>query len=83
MDGLNIMEKLREVKRRNFNPFMARLGDLEISGKHYPRLQMLTVEDILPGKRFDTPRAYGCGLSQPKLPLGDKPYLGHKGGQYA
>ena len=73
MGGLIIMEPLGDVKKRNFNRFMAQSGDLEIGGKPYARLQMLTVEEILAGKRFDTPGAYGKGIGAPRLPFGDKP----------
>ena len=40
---------------------MAGAGDLEAMGKQYPRMQLLAVEEILEGKRFDTPGAVGKG----------------------
>ena len=36
----------------------------------YPRMQLLTVDDILAGERFATPGAVGRGLAQPVLPMG-------------
>ena len=66
MAGLIIMEPLGATKDRNFRRFMAKAGDLEVE-QHmnpYPRMQLLTVEDILEGKRFRTPGAVGRGSPQ-------------------
>ncbi len=52
--GLIVMEPLGVVKSRNFHRFMADAGDLDVSGVNYARMQMLTVEDILDGKGFNT-----------------------------
>ena len=38
---------------------MAQAGDLEIDGVKCSRIQMLTVGDILEGKRFHTPGVVG------------------------
>ena len=60
------MEPLGATKDRNFRRFMAEAGDLDIE-RHmnpYPRMQLLTVADILEGKRFRTPGAVGCGSPQ-------------------
>ncbi len=71
MAGLIVMDELGDVKARNFAKEMAQAGDLEVRGMPYPRMQMLTVQDILDGKRFLTPSvARGKGLRQPNLPLG-------------
>ena len=70
MAGLIIMEPLGGVKERNFRQFMAGASDLEISGTAYPKMQLLTVTEILDGKRFHTPGVVGKGLAQPALPLG-------------
>ena len=65
--GLIIMEPLGDRKERNFNRFMADAGEEVISGIPYPRLQMLTVEQILSGKRFKTPGVVGRGSDQMTL----------------
>lgn len=70
MAGLIIMEPLGPTKERNFHRFMAQAGDLEILGMKYARMQMLTVPEILEGKRFATPGAVGRGLAQPRLAYG-------------
>ena len=46
---------------------MADAGDLDVMGVKYPRMQVLTVADILDGKRFHTPSVAGRGLAQPAL----------------
>ena len=66
--GLIIMEPLGAVKERNFRQFMAGAGDLEVSGINYPRMQILTISDILEGTRFHTPSVAGRGIAQPSLP---------------
>ncbi len=65
--GLIVMHPLGAVKERNFRRFMADAGDLEIRGMPYPRMQILTVQDILEGKRFDTPTVAGRQGLQPSL----------------
>ena len=59
MAGLIIMEPLGVRKERNFLSFMATAGDLEVKERPYPKMQMLTVAEILEGKKFDTPYAFG------------------------
>ena len=52
--------------QRNFRKLMGEAGDLAIP-KHmhpYPRMQMLTVEQILAGETFHTPGARGRGDRQ-------------------
>ena len=66
--GLIILEPLGDRKERNFRKFMADAGDLDALGVQYARLQMLTVADILEGKRFHTPGAVGR-VDQAALPL--------------
>ena len=68
MAGFIVMEPLGVTKDRNFIRFMAEKGDLEVTGAQYPRMQMLTVQEILDGKRFNTPGVAGRGLAQPTLP---------------
>ena len=67
MAGLIVMEPLGPTKQRNFHKFMADAGDLDILGMQYPKMQMLTVPEILEGKGFDTPGVAGRGLAQQKI----------------
>ena len=68
MAGLIIMEPLGTVKARNFARFMAEAGTLEILGIEYPRMQLLTVAEILDGKRFATPTVAGRHDPMSRLP---------------
>ena len=68
MAGLIIMEPLGTVKARNFARFMADAGTLEILGIEYPKMQLLTVAEILDGKRFATPTVSGRHVAAPRLP---------------
>ncbi len=71
MAGLIVMDDLGPRKTANFKREMATAGDLEVNGVLYPRMQMLTVPEILEGKRFETPSvAKGRGIAEPLLPLG-------------
>ncbi len=67
--GLIIMEPLGATKERNFKRFMADAEDLDVLGVLYPRMQILTIAEILEGKRFLTPSVAGRGVAEPKLPL--------------
>jgi hypothetical protein len=55
LGGLIVLHPLGVHKARNFNKFMADAGLLKIGPAHYPKLQILTVAEILEGKRFETP----------------------------
>jgi len=71
MAGLIVMEDLGTIKRRNFQSEMDRVGTIEINGEPYPRVQMLTVSEILNGARFRTPNVRGrtdTGYDQILLP---------------
>ena len=59
MAGLITMEPLGDRKAENFHKMMAEAGDLEVYGKQFPRMQMLTVQEIIEGKRFETPFPQG------------------------
>lgn len=70
--GLIVLEPLSKTKQRNFEQFMAKAGDIEIDGKPYPRMQLLTVADIFDGRRFKTPIVRGKRESrQQRLDLPD------------
>ena len=64
--GLIIMEPLGHVKARNFRREMSAAGVWEGNevARPYQRMQMLTVQDILDGKRFDVPGAVARGTRQ-------------------
>ena len=47
MAGLIILHDLGTRKTKNFKETMALAGDVEIDGKNYPKLQMLTVLHLL------------------------------------
>ena len=68
MAGLIIMEPLGPVKERNFVRFMADAGAIELWGNEYPRMQLLTVGEILDGKRFRTPTVAGRHELSPRMP---------------
>ena len=65
MAGLIVMEPLGDRKMGNFQQEMARAGALDIEGaaRDYPRMQFLSVPEILAGKRFDTPTVMGRAQS--------------------
>ena len=65
--GLIILEPFGKTKERNIRRFMADAGDMDVLGVKYPRMQVITVADILEGKRFHTPGVAGRGLAQPAL----------------
>ena len=69
MAGLIVMDDPGPTKRKNFGREMASAGDLDVLGVHYPRMQLLTVEEILEGKRFHTPSAVGQSSGQQVLAL--------------
>ena len=69
MAGLIVMNPPSDRKALNFRKFMADAGDMDVIGVKYARMQMLTVEEILGGKRFHTPGAVGR-VDQAALPLG-------------
>ena len=68
MAGLIIMEPLGDRKASNFAKFAASAGTLDVLGMAYPRLQILTVPEILDGRRFHTPTVAGRHEAQPVLP---------------
>ena len=70
MAGLIVMDTPGVTKTRNFHKFMAEAGDLDVGGLKYSRMQMVTIDEILSGKRFNTPGVVGRGLAQPRLPMG-------------
>ena len=68
MAGLIVMHPLGSIKQRNFDRYMSEAGTLEVLGIEYPRMQILTVGEILEGKRFRTPSIAGRHQLEPRLP---------------
>ena len=68
MAGLIVMHDPSERQRKSFEKEMAAAGDVDYYGVLYPRMQLLTVEEIIDGARFKTPGAVGR-VDQAALPL--------------
>ena len=68
MAGLIVMKPLSNTKRRSFDREVADLEPLTILGIEYPRMQILSIEEILNGKRFQTPTVAGRHTLEPRLP---------------
>jgi DNA modification methylase len=69
MAGLIVLEPLNARKEQNFRREMAAAGDLEVFKTVYPRMQLLTVDEILEGKRFRTPSVANLGAGKLPLPM--------------
>ena len=67
MAGLIVMEEPNPTQLRNFRREFSTAGTLEVLGLPYPKMQMLTVKEILAGKRFQTPTVAGRKAAQPTL----------------
>ena len=59
MVGLILLNEPGAQQKKNFLAKMALAGDVEIAGETYPRIQLLTVADMLEGRHFDMPRPVG------------------------
>ena len=59
MAGLITLREPSKRQMKNFKQTMALAGDVEIGGKTYPKMQMLTVSEILEGARFNMPSPAG------------------------
>ena len=71
MAGLIVMHPPGDRQATNFGRFRADAGDLMVHGRPYPRMQMLTVPEVLDGKRFDTPSVVGRGSQQTVFGVAD------------
>ena len=58
------MQPTKETQARNFARFMADAG---ILGIEYPKMQILSVGEILEGKRFQTPTVAGRHELEPRM----------------
>ena len=65
--GLIVMD-VSPGKTKNFGALMAEAGDLDVLGVKYPRMQMLTVAQIVAGERFQTPSVAARSVVAPRLP---------------
>lgn len=59
LGGFIVRKHVTGMQRANFEKFMADSGVVEINSKVYPRLQMLSVPEILEGQRFHMPYSMG------------------------
>ena len=59
LGGLIILHPLGQRQETNFKREMARAGRLTIRGRDFPKMQLMTVEELIEGKRFDTPPVLG------------------------
>lgn len=59
MAGLIVLHPLSDNKIRNFKRYMGEVGDVLLNDVQFSRLQILTVEQILNGERFNTPWVFG------------------------
>ncbi|MBC6428805.1 MAG: site-specific DNA-methyltransferase [Cellvibrionales bacterium] len=70
MAGLILLHDLGERKLDNFRREMGAAGSLEVNGINYARIQLLTVADILDGRKFKTPgRVAGQSATQFSAPV--------------
>ena len=69
MAGLITMKSIEGRKRQNFERLIAQAGSLEIMGRNYPKMQILSVEQIFQGWLFNTPGAVKLGDPQTVIPL--------------
>ncbi len=73
MGGLITRKTLGDTQHRNFNDLCRTKGTININGTEYPRLQVLSVSEILDGKTFDTPLVRGRSSSLQMSLLGQEP----------
>ncbi|MCY4098988.1 MAG: DNA methyltransferase [Rhodospirillales bacterium] len=72
MAGLIVLHPVEGRKATNFKREMAQAGYLTEYGTEYPRMQMLSVPEMLEGRRFNTPSVVGRRETpQQSLPYGD------------
>ena len=67
MTGLIVLHAPGKRQAANFGSYMGQAGTLQTGGRHYDGMQLLTVQEILDGNRFDTPDASGRGLAEPVI----------------
>ena len=59
MGGFITRKTLGRMQKKNFLDFCRSKGEVKIGGIFYPRLQILCIEEIFEGKRFNTPVVRG------------------------
>lgn len=67
MAGLIILEPLGERQLNNFKREMASAGDIKIGLRDYPRMQLLSVKEIMEGSQFLTPGVYSRSTGQQSI----------------
>ena len=55
LGGFITLKTLGRIQKQNFLDFCRTKGHIEVGGQLYPRLQILSVKEILAGKHFNTP----------------------------
>ena len=70
LGGFIVRKHITGQQRKNFEEIMGNAGVVEINGKAYPKLQMLSIREILEGKRFYMPYSVGH-RSSPQLEFSD------------
>ena len=75
MAGLIVMEPLGKRKMANFSRLIGEAGDLNVLGLPYRRIQILSVPDILEGRRFHTPTPLGRSANRQNMMDVDMPQL--------
>ena len=65
--GLIIRKPFGKTKKRNFDDVCRDYGDIDINGTLYPRLQILTIPEILGDKTFEVPGILGKRESNQEL----------------
>ncbi len=63
-----IVLHLEAARERNCRKFLASAWDMDLLGVQCPRMQMLSVAEILDGKRFQTPGVAVRSVAQPTIP---------------
>lgn len=64
LGGFITRKTLGTRQKNNFLKICRNQGEIKINGVPFPRLQMLSVEEILAGQRFKTPLAKGKSTSE-------------------
>ncbi len=69
MAGLIVREAPGDTQRRNFQREMGEAGFIEIDKRQFARMQLLTLDEVIRGRKFTTPFAEGLGERQEQLTL--------------
>ena len=78
MGGFITLKTLGRIQKQNFEDFCRTKRDVNIGGIPYPRLQILSVEEILNGGGFNTPLVRGKRTSDQLNLFSDEMHTGDK-----